>query len=903
MRQRAELAGVHLEACRWARRGRRAPGRRAAERRRGSRCSARGAWDASRRRRTDAAPPGRRGPRRRAARPTRPARGCARPARRRGGARRRRSRPAPPTGRRAPPTHAPPRRGLPHDRRAPKGRAAPRCRARARRPIPGLPAWHGRRTSYGLRTRCRRGTPADRRRGVARPTPAACRSRNSSRPTGRPAASEASLSSSRDGKRGRPVAASVRGVSRTSRSRAASQAKANSSRVSSARCSARGSRTCSALATRWRSASPRIGSGRPRAGKPPSARPVNTTVLKLRPRISSGVSTATPSRPTRPLGTAALASSSRTVAAASATSTSSSITARPRRPPAASRTASHAGDSNIASRTVARASAQALQEARGGRPPQARASAPAAASRPRAAPRRRRTAAILSSVSSSSPSGSGARDLRSASRFSRPRRRRPSRSVHCSRPLTTPACRASSSHNAISTGDALVRRSGAAVIRSMTARRANGSPASGARQSARRRSSRGPGERSGRRQADRQAGGHEGGGDALGVVAVGHDDRAVPQRSAAFGGGDDGAQGLAGLGALVGHRGDGEGRVAGERQKCGWRCNGRCGYSRRAITPHCGDPVEVGTRVRGRQPLLRQAGRARRTERGIVQSGRLARQGLQQVGAGGEQGGGELLLYLVQVVDAVEDRLAERRAAGHRPRRRRKDPGAVEQAARIELAAVGAVETVEVGGLGASPVVGGACRRRDRLGPRRIRPDARLAQVGERRSQRLGEVGQLAGGPEVLEPVGVLSDEAPQKALAGKGCERGRRRPRRLGGQVAGQPREGHDGDVGQRPEPAHEKVADVRAHGRRAHDDRDRRQRPAFPQLEDALYERVLELREAAAGVQAHVWFRSPGHDRGERITQAGRSRPLRSVRTRAIRRPAAAYRSLRTNEKLVTA
>ena len=321
----------------------------------------------------------------------------------------------------------------------------------------------------------------------------------------------------------------------------------------------------------------------------------------------------------------------------------------------------------------------------------------------------------------------------------------------------------------------------------MTARRANGSPARRARQSARRRSSRGPGDRSGRRQA------------AAGRRPRRRRRRArrrrrgarrsrSPTASAAFGGGDDGTQGLAGLGALVGHRGDGEGRVAGERQKCGWRCNGRCGYSRRAITPHCGDPVEVGTRVRGRQPLLRQAGRARRTERGIVQSGRLARQGLQQVGAGGEQGGGELLLYLVQVVDAVEDRLAERRAAGHRPRRGRKDPGAVEQAARIELAAVGAVEAVEVGGLGASPVVGGACRRRDRLGPRRIRPDARLAQVGERRSQRLGEVGQLAGGPEVLEPVGVLSDEAPQKALAGKGCERGRRRPRHLGGQVAGQP-------------------------------------------------------------------------------------------------------------------
>ena len=49
-----------------------------------------------------------------------------------------------------------------------------------------------------------------------------------------------------------------------------------------------------------RAASPRTGSGRPRTGNPPSARPVNTTVEKLRPRSSSGVSTATPSLPTLP---------------------------------------------------------------------------------------------------------------------------------------------------------------------------------------------------------------------------------------------------------------------------------------------------------------------------------------------------------------------------------------------------------------------------------------------------------------------------------------------------------------------------------------------------------------------------------------------------------------------------
>ncbi len=96
-------------------------------------------------------------------------------------------------------------------------------------------------------------------------------SRNSSSPTGRPAAAEASRSSRRDGRRGRPSAAPERGASSTSRSRAASQANANSSSDSASRCSASGRRTPSADPARRRSASPSSGSGRPRAGKPPSA--------------------------------------------------------------------------------------------------------------------------------------------------------------------------------------------------------------------------------------------------------------------------------------------------------------------------------------------------------------------------------------------------------------------------------------------------------------------------------------------------------------------------------------------------------------------------------------------------------------------------------------------------------
>ena len=254
---------------------------------------------------------------------------------------------------------------------------------------------------------------------------------------------------------------------------------------------------------RFAHASPRSGSGRPRTGKPPSASPVNTTVWKLRPRSSSGVTTATPSRPTRPRGHAArgeeLAHGRRCPAGRPVRrrwpgcAAGRRRRARQRRPAVEERPG-----------TPENAAAHAPQPARDGRPLQARgkvrrstasgcAPPPVGGADPRDArqrprPHRRRHRPRRASSS--------------ASRLSSPlRRRRDALAPTGSSPQTTPARRASSSqerrrHRLRRASTQRRRRE-----KSTTARRAKGSPAGGARQSARRRRSRGPGERSGRRQA------------------------------------------------------------------------------------------------------------------------------------------------------------------------------------------------------------------------------------------------------------------------------------------------------------------------------------------------------------------------------------------------------------------
>ena len=62
--------------------------------------------------------------------------------------------------------------------------------------------------------------------------------------------------------------------------------------------------------------------------------------------------------------------------------------------------------------------------------------------------------------------------------------------------------------------------------------------------------------------------------------------------------------------------------------------------------------------------------------------------------------------------------------------------------------------------------------------------------------------------------------------------------------------------------------LAHARAHGGRADHDRERHQRPPRPQLADALHERRLELREAAAHKHPTLLSGPCSHTGGERIT-----------------------------------
>ena len=266
-----------------------------------------------------------------------------------------------------------------------------------------------------------------------------------------------------------------------------------------------------------------MGSGRPGDGKPPSASPVKTTVSKLRPRTSSGVSTATPSRPTLP----------------SATEPDSSERAQRARRLARRHQLVDDGESaqpvgDIARRGCGRRLEERLRD--GGEPvgpgvPGARVGGQAAARR-RQPPRRRleerrRLAPRGTSVGACRRlSRRGRRSCRrAASRCRRASARArddaaPHATASSSRPATTPARRASSSHSAASAGWGGPSRSGATVRKSITARRANGAPADGARQSARPPQSRHADRAVGSPGGDRHPRGRERGGHALEVVAA-----------------------------------------------------------------------------------------------------------------------------------------------------------------------------------------------------------------------------------------------------------------------------------------------------------------------------------------------------------------------------------------------
>ena len=155
--------------------------------------------------------------------------------------------------------------------------------------------------------------------------------------------------------------------------------------------------------------------GPPARRKPPSASPVNTTVWKLSPRASSGVSTATPSRPTRPAGTRAAASDSRSAATASETSTSSSSTSRACSRAAASPAWAPTSGWKSATATLAKNRDHTAQPARSGAPPQAPVRSWSTARRPVvAASLRRRLDLPATSSSSSTPARPAPRAARGA---------------------------------------------------------------------------------------------------------------------------------------------------------------------------------------------------------------------------------------------------------------------------------------------------------------------------------------------------------------------------------------------------------------------------------------------------------------------------------------------------------
>ena len=78
-------------------------------------------------------------------------------------------------------------------------------------------------------------------------------------------------------------------------------------------------------------------------------------------------------------------------------------------------------------------------------------------------------------------------------------------------------------------------------------------------------------------------------------------------------------------------------------------------------------------------------------------------------------------------------------------------------------------------------------------------------------------------------------DDAPDCSLPRDRAEDDRRLALGASHEVAGQPCERDDLDVGDRPEAPDDKVADTGAHGRRAHDDGERRQGVVALELEDA--------------------------------------------------------------------
>ena len=483
---------------------------------------------------------------------------------------------------------------------------------------------------------------------------------------------------------------------------------------------------------------------------------------------------------------------------------------------------------------------------------------------PRTAASRSATPCALLATSSSSSTASAPRASSASSLRSSPLRRAARRTVHWSGPATTPACRASSSHSAVSpaspppcSGAADEQVDDPAARERLTGRRRQAVDQSGQHAHARRPLRHAAG--------DGQPGSLQGGGGRLDIFDVRDHDGALPGRYPAA--------------------------TAARTARTASRISARSSETEQTTSePSSANSARSGApsdHTAASSPLSRRSSRRIQSalcepERpGDVPHGEPGRRHAlghrdQDVRATAEQRADELLLRLIQVVEPVQQHVSgEWRALDDR-RGLALERRAVEQAARGELVAVRAVQKVQVGGLGARGprhVRRWPCRRpRHGLAPPRAGLHARLAQVAERRGERLREVRAIRHGAEVPQVGAVRRDDAPGKPLPCERAQGGRRRTAVGGDEVGGQAPQRGDLEIGDGLQPPHQEILDARAHRGRPDHDGDARERPAALEAGDALYECAFELTEAAADERPVVCL-SPGrHGRGERTTRSGR-------------------------------
>ena len=333
------------------------------------------------------------------------------------------------------------------------------------------------------------------------------------------------------------------------------------------------------------------------------------------------------------------------------------------------------------------------------------------------------------------------------------------------------------------------------MSRSTTARRENGAPERGDRQSESRASSVTPGDRSGRRQATRRP------APASAVAAS--------STSAAWG--TTTAQSHRGTPARRRPPRPGRPRVSppcrpGRRRPPAYRRRVRTGRSPRR--PDRGQTVLVRARGRRGEPRSRAAGGTPgHYRRGLLGRGP-ARQRHERVRPGIEQGREQRLLGGVQVVEPVDDDAPDART--HARGRPPKHFGIVAGAQLIEIPAVRRVQPLEVGGpLGGAPAPAPeAATASAQAGSGETWASRRSAKVA---ASAAAKCGRVATGPEVRELREMTIDDAPDCSLPRDGAEDDRRLALGASHEVASQPCERDDLDVGDRPEAPNDKV---RRHG-----------------------------------------------------------------------------------------